>query len=83
MAPYHILLATAKGQQAFFRRFGLTPVLFSMTEVAWPAPGRLEWSDIGRLRTLVLYFVRRLSQAISALRPSRWGNRYFYVGQKA
>lgn len=82
MAPYHILLATADGQQAFFRRFGLTPVLFSLTEVAWPAPARLERSDLRRPRVLGLYAARRLSQFISALRPARWGNRYFYVGHK-
>jgi SAM-dependent methyltransferase len=83
MAPYHVLLATAAGQQAFFRRFGLRPVVFTMREVAWPAPARLEVGDLTRPRAIGLFLMRKLSQAVSALRPDTWGNRYFYIGQRA
>ena len=80
MAPYHVLLATANGQQRFFRRFGLEEVEFSIRETAWPAPERVSFRDVGRPRALGLFAVRRLSQATSAL--SRWwGNRYFYAGR--
>ncbi|MGH9847740.1 MAG: class I SAM-dependent methyltransferase [Blastocatellia bacterium] len=80
MAPYHVMLATAKGQQAFFRRFGLAELNFKVSEVAWPAPESVSISDLGRPRTLALYCARRLSRAVSRLRPGKWGNRYFYVG---
>ena len=83
MAPYHVMLATADGQRAFFRRFGLREVAFSISEVAWPAPARLSGDDCIHPRLVALYLIRRLSQAVSALRPDHWGNRYFYVGQRA
>jgi SAM-dependent methyltransferase len=82
MAPYHVMLATAAGQQAFFRRFGLEDVTFAMHEVAWPAPGHLAWRDLGDPRAVVLFGLRRVSQALSSLRPDRWGNRYFYIGRR-
>jgi SAM-dependent methyltransferase len=81
MAPYHVMLATAAGQRAFFDRFGLTCLEFSMREVSWPAPARLRRRDLVRPRALGLFVLRRLSQALSALRPASWGNRYFYVGR--
>jgi hypothetical protein len=83
MPPYHVVLATADGQRSFFRRFGLAPVQFSMREVAWPAPARIELADLARPRVVGLFTARRVSQALSALQPHRWGNRYFYVGQRA
>ncbi len=83
MAPYHVLLATAQGQREFFRRFGLTEVEYRLREVAWPAPSGLERADLLRPRTVGLFALRRCSQTLSALRPTRWGNRYFYAGRKA
>jgi SAM-dependent methyltransferase len=82
MAPYHVMLATAAGQQAFFRRFGLEAVTFAMHEVAWPAPGRLDGRDLTDPRAIVLFTLRKVSQALSALDPDRWGNRYFYIGRR-
>lgn len=81
MAPYHVMLATAEGQRTLFRRFGLEELEYNVREVAWPAPSRLTFSDTLRPRAVALFVIRRLSQAISALRPGRWGNRYFYVGR--
>jgi SAM-dependent methyltransferase len=83
MAPYHVLLATAHGQRAFFRRFGLIEVEYILREVAWPAPSGLLRADLRRPRAVGLFALRRVSQALSALRPDHWGNRYFYVGRKA
>ena len=82
MAPYHVLLATAEGQREFFRRFGLTEIEYHLREVTWPAPSGLALSDLVRPRVVGLFALRRSSQALSALRPARWGNRYFYVGRK-
>jgi SAM-dependent methyltransferase len=82
MPPYHVSLATCDGQRAFFLRFGLKEVLFSMHEVAWPAPGCLAVADIARPRALALFTVRKVSQLLSRLRPRAWGNRYFYIGRK-
>lgn len=82
MAPYHVLLATAKGQRDFFYRFGLREMEFSVSEVAWPAPDKLSISALGDLRLVALFMIRRFSQSVSALWPDRLGNRYFYVGQR-
>jgi SAM-dependent methyltransferase len=83
IAPYHVMLATTEGQKRLFQRFGLEEVEYSLSEVAWPAPARLSFSDMKRPRPAGLFFLRRVSQAASAMRPSLWGNRYFYVGRVA
>ena len=82
MPPYHVLLATARGQREFFRRFNLEEIEYTLREVAWPAPDSIALADLRRSRTAGLFALRRCSQAISALRPREWGNRYFYVGRK-
>lgn len=82
-APYHVLLATARGQRELFRRFGLHQVEYSVSEVAWPAPSRLSLDDLARPRAAVLFSVRRLSQWVSRLRPGTLGNRYYYAGRRA
>jgi SAM-dependent methyltransferase len=79
--PYHVILATAQGQRAFFERFRLKEVRYALHEEAWPAPIRLSLSDLRRARSVGLFILRRLSQATSVLRPERLGNRYFYVGR--
>ena len=80
MAPYHVMLATRAGQEQCFSRFGLTSLEFLLSEVAWPAPGHLSKSELKNPRSIVLFFLRRLSQAISGINR-KWGNRYFYVGR--
>ena len=82
MAPYHVLLATAVGQRAFFRRFGVREVECRLREVAWPAPRRLGLTDLAQPRAVSLYFLRRASQGISALSGARLCNRYFYAGRR-
>jgi SAM-dependent methyltransferase len=81
MAPYHVMLATAHGQRTLFGRFGLEELEYTVHEVAWPAPNRLSFSDLKDARAVGLFTARRLSQVVSALRPGRWGNRYFYAGR--
>jgi SAM-dependent methyltransferase len=81
MAPYHVMLATAHGQRTLFNRFGLEELEYTVHEVAWPAPNRLSFSDLSSPRAVGLFTARRFSQAVSALRPGRWGNRYFYAGR--
>jgi SAM-dependent methyltransferase len=81
MAPYHVMLATAPGQRRLFERFGLKELEYTVREVAWPAPSRLSLSDLKHPRVVGLFTVRRLSQAVTAIRPRRWGNRYFYAGR--
>jgi SAM-dependent methyltransferase len=82
MAPYHVLLATARGQRLLFQRFGLKEMEYAIREVAWPAPSRLSLSDFHHPRALWLYFLRLASQAVSGLGFAQMGNRYFYVGRK-
>jgi SAM-dependent methyltransferase len=81
MAPYHVLLATVKGQRSFFHRFGFEELEYSIREVSWPAPSRLRPRDLRRPRSLALFALRRLSQASRGLQPHRWGNRYYYAGR--
>jgi len=82
MAPYHVLLATARGQRLLFGRLGLEEMEYVIREVAWPAPSRLSLSDFRRPRSLGVYLLRLASQAITGLGFAQMGNRYFYVGQK-
>jgi hypothetical protein len=51
--------------------------------VAWPAPGKLTADVVRRPRSLGLLALRKVSQAVSALAPARWGNRYFYAGARS
>lgn len=80
MAPYHVMLATKKGQEECFGRFNLMQQEFSVTEVDWPAPSHLLSSDLLNPRLLCLFSLRRLSRIVSLVRPG-WGNRYFYIGR--
>lgn len=81
MAPYHVSLATARGQRAFFVRFGMKEIEYRVTEVSWPAPRRLTLGSGIGLRSVGLFTLREVSRSISRLRPNRWGNRYFYAGR--
>jgi SAM-dependent methyltransferase len=83
MAPYHVLMATSKGQRLLFQRFGLSELEYSLREVAWPAPSKLTLGDIARPKQATLFALRRLSVGFSALNPKKWGNRYFYAGRMA
>jgi len=80
MPPYHVLQATVRGQRAFFDRLGLEELAYVVSEVAWPAPARLSTAMVAAPRLAGLFLLRRASQAISALNPTGWGNRYFYAG---
>ncbi len=80
MPPYHVLQATVDGQRTLFARAGLVSIEYELSEVAWPAPGTLSAASLARPRDLMLFALRRLSQHASALNPTKWGNRYFYVG---
>lgn len=82
MAPYHVLLATAKGQRLLFQRLGLKEIEYVVMEVAWPAPSGLSLSDFRRPRSVGLYLLRLASKTISGLGSAQMGNRYFYVGKK-
>ena len=78
--PRHVMLATAQGQRRLFQRFKLQEVDFCVSEVSWPAPHRLSLEELKSPRRVGLFLLSRLSQRISWLNRSRWGNRYFYVG---
>jgi SAM-dependent methyltransferase len=81
IAPQHVLLTSAAGQRAFFRRFGLHEVGFDVWETNWPAPSHLRAQDLLRPRPVALYVLAMASRAVSKLRPGRWGNRYFFSGR--
>lgn len=81
-APYHVMLATAKGQRRLFARNGLSEVEFKLREVSWPAPRRLADAKRRGTRGVALYSLRRASFAASRTAQSILGNRYFYVGRR-
>lgn len=81
MPPYHVILATRHGQEAFFDGQGLESLEFLVSEVAWPAPTRLSIAVLSEPRALAFYLLRIASRALSRLRPRAWGNRYFYAGR--
>ncbi|MEO7556252.1 MAG: glycosyltransferase [Acidimicrobiales bacterium] len=80
MPPYHVLLATARGQEDLFERAALHTERYDVSEVAWPAPSRL--AACKGSRDLLMFGARRVSIALSAVLPGQLGNRYFYVGIK-
>jgi len=82
MPPYHVLRATVLGQWTFFSRLGLKELTYEVSEAAWPAPSRISAALHAGPRMAGLFFLRRASQAVSALNPTAWGNRYFYVGER-
>jgi SAM-dependent methyltransferase len=80
MPPYHVSLATARGQRTFFKRFGLTEAEFSVFETAHPAPEKLTTAELRSPRLTALWGMRSVSQAVSRVSPRSMGNRYFYIG---
>lgn len=79
--PFHVTLATAKGQRCLFERAGLHTVEWTVTEVDWPAPSKVTVALRQGRRALALFFLRRLSRKVTAVLPwMELGNRYFYVG---
>lgn len=81
MPPYHVILATSRGQRSFFERFGLTESEYSVFEVDFPAPPKLTFKNLSNPRLAALFGLRKASQAVSAALPGEWGNRYFYCGR--
>ena len=78
--PYHVILATQRGQRRLFARVGLDERGWRMTEVAWPAPQSLGREHARAPRAIALFALRRLSCAMGRAIPGPWGNRYLYVG---
>ncbi len=81
MPPYHVILATSKGQKILFNRLGLEEISYYITEVAWPAPDKFSIPDLMTPRLPGLFMLRCLSQSASGLLGSDFGNRYFYAGK--
>ena len=79
MPPYHLILATARGQQEFFRRLGLNNLDFTISEANWPAPAKFPWPLAGNFRGAGMYALRKISQLTSS-NLRNWGNRYSYFG---
>lgn len=82
MPPYHVILATSQGQRGLFIRFNLEEIIFEVQEVAFPAPESFSLNYLKKPRMAGLFFVRKISQAVSSFNIENSGNRYFYVGKK-
>lgn len=81
MPPFHVMLATTKGQRGAFERNKLRQVVFHEEEIAFPAPSTISLSEMANLRKTALFSLRKLSQLATKLKLGG-GNRYFYVGRK-
>jgi SAM-dependent methyltransferase len=79
--PFHVILATSKGQRQFFKRFGLKETEYSVHEIDFPIPEVLSSAVLKSPRLLALFSLRKISKVGSAVLPGEWGNRYFYCGQ--
>lgn len=82
MAPFHVILATSKGQRSLFERFDLKEEEFQVNEVAFPAAEHISFRDLNDIRKTGLFVIRKVSQITSSLDMKNLGNRYFYVGKK-
>jgi SAM-dependent methyltransferase len=82
VAPYHVSLATIKGQRSLFKRMGLEELQFDVFETSHPAPERLTKNVMKSLRLISLYTLRSASKLISHGFSGKMGNRYFYIGRK-
>jgi SAM-dependent methyltransferase len=79
--PYHVTLATERGQRSLFARQGLEEDRWRMSEVAWPAPHALGREHARAPRAVALFALRRVSMVTGRVVRGRWGNRYLYVGR--
>lgn len=77
MPPYHVMLATAKGQRALFRRFGLEEIEFKVEQINFPAKDTLR--EARGMREKAIYLVRKASQIVASKEN---GNHYYFVGRK-
>jgi SAM-dependent methyltransferase len=75
--PYHVMLATTKGQRLLFERFGLEELKFQVKQINFPAPDT--FADSKGARNKALYLIRKASQLVTA---EDNGNHYFYIGKK-
>ena len=73
MAPYHVLMATSRGQRLLFQRFGLSELEYSLHEVAWPAPSKLRLRDIARPKQATLFALRRAIRQLVSLEFKKVG----------
>jgi len=81
--PYHVIMATTKGQRELFKLAGLSEIRFDVAEIMFPAPGTFSEIDLARPRSVMLYLTRKVSQLITSVRGAReLGNRYFFIGKK-
>lgn len=83
MPPYHVLQATVEGQRRLFGKLETEEIEYSLSEASWPATDCFRAKDVRHPKTLALFLLRRVSQAVSSLQPKRWGNRYVYAGRRA
>ena len=83
-SPYHVHLATAKGQLKLFERVMLTTEEFETSDISWPAPDRWTREIAASPRLSALFVLRRFSTLIWALAPDRlsrrMANRFRYSG---
>jgi len=82
MAPFHVILATGKGQRSLFERFELKEEQFQVDEVAFPAAEYISLGDLKDFRKTGLFVIRKMSQITSFIDMTNLGNRYFYVGKR-
>jgi hypothetical protein len=62
MAPFHVILATGKGQRSLFERLDLKKEKeFQVNEVAFPAAEHISFGDLNGIRKTRLFVIRKVS----------------------
>lgn len=79
--PYHVHLATSRGQEGLFQRLGFLTLTYQLSDISWPAPSRFEFRLVRTPRRLALYLCRRLSSAVRPIAPQVLSNRFEYIGR--
>jgi 2-polyprenyl-3-methyl-5-hydroxy-6-metoxy-1,4-benzoquinol methylase len=77
--PYHIFYSNYENQLAFFDHDKIKKLLYKVSENEWPFPARIR--QISGFRTLIFYFIAKLSKAFALINPKQ-GSIFKYVGIK-
>jgi SAM-dependent methyltransferase len=79
--PYHIFLATAKNQRAFFKKCGFDELDFNTDENPWPFPQSI--SEAKGIRDKFTALVGQVSMKATKAFGKNWGNIFIYCGTPA
>jgi 2-polyprenyl-3-methyl-5-hydroxy-6-metoxy-1,4-benzoquinol methylase len=77
--PTHITFTNAKNQLAFFAKFDLETIQYTITESAWPYPET--FSEAPGIGNKVKALIAKISKSLSSMSKNK-GNTFLYAGRK-